>query len=149
MPHMPMSEHCRKTGEQNCHLCENANCDDNTNPSIVRLKAEKADALRERDAIIQAMKDTPSNPDLAAANVIIKKYRQDLKYVEDLRRRAEKQRDEIADECQRFGAKLDDLEKVVMEALITIGGKTIPLKEMVDAVKTARTIGGRTNEIGG
>lgn len=149
MPHMAMSEHCRKTGEQNCHLCENADCNDNTTPSIARLKSDLADARSERAEIIMVTKDATSDKFSAASSVVIRKLTQESKVDKEMRRRAEKQRDEIADDCQRFGAKLDDLEKVVVEALITIGGKTVPLKEMVDAVKTARTIGGSTNENGG
>jgi chromosome segregation ATPase len=146
---MPMSEHCRKTGEQNCHLCENADCTDNTNASIMYLKSELKKVKEEHEVILQVVRDHSSDPAVAAANVVIKNLKLDLNYAKEIMQRAEKQRDEIADECQRFGAKLDSLEKLVVEALITIGGKTIPLKEMVDAVKTARTIGGSTNEIGG
>ena len=136
-----ISEHCRKTSEQNCHLCENANCDDNMNPSIMRLKAEKADALKEREDILKTLDNLGSEPVIAAASVIVKNLTQKLKVAEEMQRRAEKQVEEIADQCQKFGAKLYDLEKVVMEALITIGGRTVPLQEMVDAVKMAKALG--------
>lgn len=148
MPHMSMSEYCHKTGEQNCHLCENADCNDNTTPSIARLKQWLANAIEEREEIIQVTKDATSDKFSAASSVVIRKLTQESKVDKEMRRRAEKQVEEIADQCQEFGSKLDNLEKVVMEALITIGGKTIPLKEMVDAVKMARTIGG-TNAEGG
>ena len=78
------SEHCARTGMQNCHACENATCGDNMTPSIARLRAD----------------------------------------------------------MKRAEAKLAALEKVVAEALITIGEKEIPLKEMVDAVKVGKTMGG-------
>lgn len=142
MPHMAMSEHCRKTGEQNCHLCENADCNDNTTPSIARLKYELANAIEEREEIIQVTKDKTSDKFSAASSVVIRKLTQESKVDKEMRRRAEKQVEEIADQCQKFGSKLDRLEKVVVEALVTFGGKTIPLKEMVDAVKTAKVIGG-------
>jgi len=142
MPHMPMSEHCRKTGEQNCHLCENADCNDNMTPSILRLKVCLAEATREREEIIRAARGQTTDPEVAKANSVIRSLTQEAKVVREQLRRAEKQKDEIADECRGFGAKLDSLEKVVVEALVTFGGRTVPLKEMVDAVRTARVIGG-------
>jgi hypothetical protein len=78
------SDYCHKTGEQNCHACENAYCGDNMTPSIAQLRVQ----------------------------------------------------------IKRAEAKLAMLEKVVAEALITIGEKEIPLKEMVDAVRVGKTMGG-------
>ena len=146
MPHMPMSEHCQKTGEQNCHICENADCNDNTTPSIIRLKQDLANATKVREEIIQAANDPTSDPRIAKTNSVIKSLTQEAKIARLMQQRAEKQVVEIADQCQKFGARLDSLEKVVVEALVTFGGKTIPLKEMVDAVKAAWVIGGSDGE---
>lgn len=140
----PISVICHRTGQQNCNICENADCTDNTTPAIARLREDLKAALKERDEIIQATKDATSDKFSAASSVVIRKLTQDAKVDKEMRKRAEKQRDEIADDCQRMGAKLDELEKVVLEALITIGGKTVPLKEMVDAVKAAKAIGGES-----
>jgi predicted translin family RNA/ssDNA-binding protein len=146
MPYESVSSNCYRTGQQNCHICENADCGDNTTPDIVRLREDLAAAQKEREEIIRAAKHSTTDPKLAAANVVIKNMKQDLKIAKEMLKRAEKQRDEIADECQKMGARLDEMEKVVVEALVTFGGKTIPLKEMVDAVKTAKIIGKSLDE---
>lgn len=143
MPYESVSEHCRKTGEQNCHLCENADCNDNTTPSIARLKSDLADARSERAEIIMVTKDATSDKFSAASSVIIRRLMQDAKIDKEMRWRAEKQVEEIADQCQEFGRKLEAIERVVLEALVTFGGKTVPLKEMVAAIKVAKVIGGK------
>jgi len=139
-----VSEFCRRTGQQNCHICEDADCGDNENPSITRLRAELAKVQKVRDELIQIIEEhghnSPDAPRLAS-DVMVKSLKQDLKIAKEMQRRAEKQAREIADQCQKSGSELEQLKRVVMEAIITIGGKTIPLKEMVDAVKVAGAIG--------
>ena len=36
----PVSERCKRTQFQACHICERVDCDDNTNEGIVKLKQE-------------------------------------------------------------------------------------------------------------
>ena len=40
------SEYCHRHSVQNCHACENADCGDNTTPSIARLKVENSRLAR-------------------------------------------------------------------------------------------------------
>lgn len=79
-----ISEICRKSGEQNCHICENADCGDNTNSTIAALKT-----------------------------------------------------------------KLRNLEWAIAKSVIVFGGNEAPLPELIQAVLTAKIIGGKGIETGG
>lgn len=52
-PVEPVSVICRRTGMQWCHICEDARCGDNQNPTIVKLK-------RELDELRRAAKPKPA-----------------------------------------------------------------------------------------
>ena len=54
--HVPAKWLCKSANVQNCHVCEDADCDDNRTPSIVKLRAE-VERLKAHIADIDATMD--------------------------------------------------------------------------------------------
>lgn len=134
------SEVCRRTGFQHCHACEDADCGDNENPSIVKIRQALKDVEKIIDTIppegqtkMEAMLRAQNNQ-LSAA----------VKREQKNNERLEKQLGELADDFRKQADRLAALEDTVIDALVSFGKgrKRIPLKEMVESVKTAKTLGG-------
>lgn len=134
------SEVCRRTGFQHCHACEAADCGDNMTPSIVKLRQ----ALTEAEKIINTIPpegQTKVEAILRAQNnQLLTAVKREQKNKEML----EKQLGELADDFRKQADRLAALEDTVVDALVSFGKgrKRIPLKEMVEAVKAAKTLGG-------
>lgn len=138
---IPASEWCRKTGDQNCHACDNVDCGDNTAPSVIKMRREIADL---RAALVAKGID----PDmLAEANQLHAKVRSlesrngvmagQLKKAEilsrDLLRKNQEMANDLSDRCN----ELADLREAVADAVIVIGRDQHRLKDVVDSVMTA------------
>jgi len=138
------SEWCDKTREQNCHACENANCGDNTTPSIVELKGQIRDLhdLLQKEGI---------DPNLGLQKIQLAKKirildRRNARMASDLNQQRTVVKDlmeknsDLAFDLATRGEELAALRDAVADAIVVIGNERHSLKEVTDAVQTAKAL---------
>lgn len=138
------SEWCEKTHEQNCHACENVDCNDNTSPSVIKMRREivelraalvakgiDPDLLGEAkrlEAKVRALEER--NRRMAAA----------IKRADTVTKDLLRKNEELAMDLSDRANELADLREAVADAVIIIGREKHRLKEVVDSVQAAEAL---------
>ena len=138
------SEWCRKTQEQNCHACESADCNDNTTPSILKMRKE---IIEMRAALVAKgidpdllMETERLNAKVRALEERNRRMSSDLKRARTVTNDLLRKNDDLSMDLSDRANELADLREAVADAVIVIGREKYRLKEVVDSVQAAEAL---------